>query len=1099
MIRAVINNKILQCHIKVLGLTLFTVIFLPFTIGQETRFKENSTFNLVKDGLPAYIVLAEGEQKGVLAAAMDLQRDITKITGVTPNIVHSLDQAGDHCVVIGSADNIAGKELLSSVGVSVADLEGKWELFKYQIQSNIAGKSKILAIAGSNVRGSIFGIYDFEHKHLGVDPLWFWSDNEPVNQGELLFNTSINFSSLKEPTWKYRGWTLNDHPQLIEWMQSGIIQRARYGRYMFAIHPEVFDRLYEAALRLKMNMFAWYFVDIDWKPDWQQFKRQVDRGLFLTQHQMEGLGADAGFWDHYWDNHNPSGKPDAFSYLKYPEKFKEFWSYYIQRLAEFSPNVVWELNQRGWADAKYFEPSLPDGGTPKERGLLISEIITEQAKLVRKYDPNPDLEMMTTLYNEMGKYYDSGWIHLPIDVTTGFSDDGMNGMSYSDKFWTEKRDPNRTYGQYFHTQYFGGGPQIAKCTPLDTYIKVNMDAMYERGDTTHMLLAMNSLRVQQLEIRGIAEMLWDYPSFDYQAYLLEYSKESFGSSVSRSVAKLYQDYYDNYPHKMRKDDYKKYPYYYKVMEPLFNTIANLINIESGTTDALMFDRYYDRGKFLEGIQSLEQVLEKALVLRPSIPKHRQYFFDYEFIDAIRLVRGIYKLAVSTEDALWHLKQGKPGAALQALRSAEKLIQELYKAFQHQKSTDKWEYWFRSGTNSDFYLLYNVYQKACLSLETETMNVVTGIQPERRPFRGNVVMHDATKVGDAVYEAQPDRLNRTQWNGAKYSLIDFQLENAFQITGVQKLYGKGKWLEIGTDYGSSYSFTLRSKAKVYIAYEKGESLGWLNNMGFKRIDQNITIGEWGWPYRYQNRPPDSTHALEVYVKSFEPGKVSLGSNPESQQCLPYIVFIQPELLVYENFRNTTFNKTPQNWTLNGDTKVVDIPDYDAEMRPTAFDISTVPRYQTLDLRGLRVGSSKQQNSEANYHFSMNPQEDFVMDIRLKINQSDSHSEFNLTNVQGKSVLKIIFDDMNDILMSQENKKAKKRLCYISNEWINLKIKVNVKESSLKVYFQNKDLQEIEAEFITPQGDLTQIKGFNFRQNSTSGDCWILINAISAYLQ
>lgn len=47
-------------------------------------------FELIKGVDPAYIVIALSEQPGVMAAAKDLQRDITKITGVTPNIVHTL-------------------------------------------------------------------------------------------------------------------------------------------------------------------------------------------------------------------------------------------------------------------------------------------------------------------------------------------------------------------------------------------------------------------------------------------------------------------------------------------------------------------------------------------------------------------------------------------------------------------------------------------------------------------------------------------------------------------------------------------------------------------------------------------------------------------------------------------------------------------------------------------------------------------------------------------------------------------------------------------------------------------------------------------------
>ena len=224
-------------------------------------------FDLVKDKHAAYIVVARTEAPGVLRAAKDLQRDVTKITAYTPNIVHSLAAAGKKCVVIGSTDCPEGKALLETVGVPTSDLDGKWECFKHRVRNNAGGKEQVLAIAGSNVRGTIFGIYDFEQKHMDVDPFWFWADHEPPTRAELVYDECIDFGPTKEPTWKYRGWTLNDHPQLIEWMETGLVKRARYGRYMFSIHHEVFDRLWEAALRLKMNMFAWYFVDADWQPD----------------------------------------------------------------------------------------------------------------------------------------------------------------------------------------------------------------------------------------------------------------------------------------------------------------------------------------------------------------------------------------------------------------------------------------------------------------------------------------------------------------------------------------------------------------------------------------------------------------------------------------------------------------------------------------------------------------------------------------------------------------------------------------------------------------------------------------------------------------
>ncbi len=656
---------------------VFAILLAPFSAlssdSQQPEAADRPQFDLVKGIDPAYIVLAKTEHKGVLAAAKDLQRDITKITGITPNIVHSLDHTWGKCVVIGTADCLEGKTLLASVGVATDDLAGRWESFKYRVLNDVGGKDQVLAIAGSNVRGTIFGIYDFEHKHLGVDPFWFWADHEPATQPELVFDSRIDYGPSPEPTWKYRGWTLNDHPQFMEWLQSGIVQRTRYSRYMFAIHPEVLEKLWEAALRLKMNMFTWYFIDIDWYPDYERLRAAVDRGLLVTQHQMESVGADTGFWDDYWRNHNPAGKPKEFSYQLHPEAFREFWTYYIRRWSEFSPQVVWELNLRGWADGEYKEAGLPDGGTPQQRSEIISQAIADQARLVRQYDRNPDVEMMTSLYSEVGRNYDQGWIKIPEGVTTGFCDAGMSGMSYSKTFWTEPRDPERHYGQYFHTQYFGGGPQIARCTPIEQYLKVNIDAMYRRGDTRHMLLAMNELRHQQIEIRGIAEMLWDYPAFQPREYLLRWCREQFGEAAAPEVAQLYDEYYETYPHKLVDDGFKKYPSYYKVMEPLFTAIANLQNIETGTRDGFAVAYQYDKEIYEKGIRELGEVLDHALALRDSIPEDRRYFYDYEFLDSIRLIRGIYRLTIATHEAIARLKGGalkqptprcwKPGRSL----------------------------------------------------------------------------------------------------------------------------------------------------------------------------------------------------------------------------------------------------------------------------------------------------------------------------------------------------------------------------------------------------------------------------------------------------
>lgn len=1069
------------------GFMLMLLCGAPALAGGADRAR----IELVKGVEPACIVVAQTEHSGVMAAAKDLQRDITKITGVTPNIVRSLGEARGKCVVIGSASCAEGKALLASVGVVTDDLDGKWEVFKYRVLNDVGGKEQVLAIAGSGVRGTIFGVYDFEQRHLGVDPLWFWADHEPATRGELIFDEGVNFGPTKEPTWKYRGWTLNDHPIFIEWMHSGLVQRTRYSRYMFAIHPEVFGRLWEAALRLKMNMFAWYFVDIDWQPDRERLQAAVDRGLFITQHQMEGVGADTGFWDRYWAQHNPAGKPREFSYRLHPEAFREFWGHYIKRWADFSPQVVWEINLRGWADGPFEEVSLPDGGTPQQRAEIIGRALADQARLVKQVDRNPDLEMMTTLYAEVGKFYDEGWLEVPSGVTTGFGDAAMNGMSYSKKFWTEKRDPARRYGQYFHTQYFGGGPQIAKCTPIETYIKVNMDAMFQRGDTQHMLLAMNHLRHQQIEIRGIAEMLWDYPAFKPREYLARYCREEFGDVAAPKVAALYDAYYEKHPHTMKNDGFKTYASYQKVMEPMFTVIANLHNIDVGTRDGFALNYQYKRDVYEKGIRDLGEVLEQARALRPDIPEDRRYFFDYEFTDAIRLIRGIYKLSIATQDAIARLNEGDRAAALAALLDARPLTEELYAAFRNQCGTDKWRHWFRGGTNQDFYALYNLYQKARLRLEVDGMSFVADIEPQRHPYLGNVVTHDPARVGDAVYGSQVERHDGTLYNGSLFSLTALPLEDAFQIGGIRSVYSKwrGRHPSYVPDHGLGYRFKLQGAATVFVAKPKDQKLDWLARDGFRPTGQSLAVGRWDWPYRYRNRPPAETIEFDILSKRFAAGEVVLGPNVTSERQLPYAVFVRPSLLAFENFREDAIGAAPAAWRVGGRARVVDVPDYDAEMRPSAFDLGTVPRYRPLDLRALELGP----DSSAELDFRTPVGGDFTLHARFKVGQMGQGGVLAICGGNGAPAIEITLTAEGGIV-ADGSEIAK----YVAGRWFNIAVHGWSNRQKFEVMVQDDALRATSSgELDWPAGQRVPLDRVRLEWRGGRPDGHLLCNAVMAW--
>ncbi len=366
------------------------------------------------------------------------------------------------------------------------------------------------------------------------------------------------------------------------------------------------------------------------------------------------------------------------------------------------------------------------------------------------------------------------------------------------------------------------------------------------------------------------------------------------------------------------------------------------------------------------------------------------------------------------------------------------------AFKHTMAGDRWRHWYRSGTNEDFYLAYNLYQKARLRLEVEPMSFVTDIEPQRHPYLGNVVMHQPAASGDAVYSSQCERLNSSVYNGAPFSILSLPLDDVFQIGGIQSAYHK--WEQPVPDFGLSYRFRLQGPATVYVAKLAGQSLAWLEEHGFRNTAKTTEVGYWGWPYRYRKRPPQTTYTFELFAKEFPAGEVALGENPPRTARLPYIVFIQPQLLLYENFHDEAVGRAPGGWQVTaggGTVEIVENPDYEGEMRPTAFDLATVPRYRPLRLKSLRlaVPPGAAEPAVAVLPFRRAMDGEFVVDVRLKPGTPMCRTGFSLQTEEGRPAVAVGFNDAGRITCSGPGGEPTEVANYQAGRWYNIRLAVS----------------------------------------------------------
>ena len=202
----------------------------------------NQRFRIAEQGKTAQIIVDNQDWKGVIRAAQDLSNDVMKVSGVTPEVVCA-NQVKEGSIIVGTiGKSTIIDKLIKQKKLDVSKVRGKWESFVIDV---IEGN---LVIAGSDRRGTIYGIYEVSQR-IGVSPWYWWADVPVKHQDEIYWDAGRYVS--QEPTVKYRGIFINDEDWgLKPWSSTN------YEKELGDIGPKTYARVCELLLRLKANMLA---------------------------------------------------------------------------------------------------------------------------------------------------------------------------------------------------------------------------------------------------------------------------------------------------------------------------------------------------------------------------------------------------------------------------------------------------------------------------------------------------------------------------------------------------------------------------------------------------------------------------------------------------------------------------------------------------------------------------------------------------------------------------------------------------------------------------------------------------------------------------
>lgn len=472
--------------------------------------------------LKGQIITDKNEFEGVRIAVDNLKNDLTQVCG-----------RNDLSIIVGTLPQSAlvKKNLPENLR---SELEGKTEKFIITVVGK--GKKQSLLIAGSDMRGTIYGIYELS-KQIGVSP-WYWWADVPVEKHSDLYITPGVYSD-GEPAVRYRGIFLNDEaPCLTSWVKN------TYGTD-FGGH-EFYARTFELLLRLKANfmwpaMWGWSF----YADDPLNIKTANTMGIIMGTSHHEPMARN------HQEYARDRQKWGAWDYVTNKEKLDLFFREGMERAKETEDLIT--IGMRGDGDTSMGgrEGHDDEGGSEDERVMkILKDVIDNQRKIISEVTGRPAEErpQVWALYKEVQKYYDKG-LRVPDDVTILLSDDNWGDVKSMPN--SEERKHKGGWGIYYHVDYVGA-PRNSKWLNITPAANMweQLQLTYSYGVDKIWVLNVGDLKPMEFPISMFLDMAWKPSSVStitkknnignvsIMPYMEKWCTQQFGAEEAKEAAQI---------------------------------------------------------------------------------------------------------------------------------------------------------------------------------------------------------------------------------------------------------------------------------------------------------------------------------------------------------------------------------------------------------------------------------------------------------------------------------------------------------------------------------------------------------------------------------
>ncbi|WP_181306062.1 glycosyl hydrolase 115 family protein [Rufibacter sp. XAAS-G3-1] len=488
------------------------------------------SFPLVQAGQAAPIFIDAKDAEVVRIAAEALSEDMKMVTGFKAEIRKGgQKQLSNIPVIIGT---IGQSELINQLvekkALQVQEITGKWESYSVAVvEKPFANVAKALVVAGSDPRGTAFGVFELSRR-MGVSPWYWWADAKPAHKENLFVTAGTLVQG--PPSVKYRGIFLNDEDWGLQpWAAQNMDKDIK------DIGPNTYARIFELLLRLKANLI-WPAMH----PSTKAFfhypgnpETADDYAILVgTSHAEPMLRNNVDEW-----NEKTMGSFDYFSNQK---AVQAYWEHRVREAQNLE--AIYTMGMRGVHDS-----GMKGAKNTAEAATMLEKIISHQRDLLKKHVSKnvTAVPQVFTAYKEVLEIYDHG-LKLPEDITLVWPDDNFGYIHRLSNPQEQMRAGGS--GVYYHASYWGRPHDYLWLSSTHpSLIREEMMKAYHLKSNQLWVLNVGDIKPLEHNIDLFLDMAYDAKAFQNgnsaEQHLQQWVSEVFGEEKAAIISPVLWEYY----------------------------------------------------------------------------------------------------------------------------------------------------------------------------------------------------------------------------------------------------------------------------------------------------------------------------------------------------------------------------------------------------------------------------------------------------------------------------------------------------------------------------------------------------------------------------